>query len=288
MLGVIGGTGLYGLPEIESPELALFDTPFGLPSDLILTGHLGALKIAFISRHGEGHRWSPTNVPYRANLYAFKQIGVTHVLSISAVGSLRENLPPRHVVVPDQIIDRTEGRPRTFFENGIVAHVGLADPYCPIWRERLADLAIEAGASVEPGGTYLCIEGPQFSTRAESHLYRSWGANIIGMTAMPEARLAREAGLCYATLAMVTDFDVWHEDQEDVSVEVVGENLAANASTGLSVLRRIAERGLSERDCGCADALRDTVVTAPESWPEESHRRLELFLKTSPAAREEQ
>ncbi|MDQ3043742.1 MAG: S-methyl-5'-thioadenosine phosphorylase [Chloroflexota bacterium] len=279
MLGIIGGTGLYAIPDLQTAEHVEISTPFGPPSDRVLTGVLGTIPLAFIARHGEGHRWSPSNVPYRANIYALKRLGVTHVLSVSAVGSLRADLPPLHILVPDQIIDRTMGRPRTFFDDEIVAHVGLADPFCPNWREHLAKLAAETGATVARDGTYVCIEGPQFSTRAESQLYRSWGASVIGMTAMPEARLAREAGLCYATLAMITDFDVWHNDHADVSVEVVGANLAANAATGLAVLRGLAEQGLTERNCTCAHALRDAVVTSPSAWPAESRRRVGLFLE---------
>ena len=261
-LGVIGGSGVYGLPELADAERRSVETPFGSPSGDLLIGEIGNTEIVFVPRHGPGHSLSPTNLPYRANLYALKSLGVTHVLSISAVGSLREELPPRTAVLPDQIIDRTVSRDRTFFDQGIVAHVGLADPYCGVFSDHIRREAEAAGQPVHPGGTYLCIEGPQFSTRAESNLYRAWGASVIGMTAMPEARLAREAELCYATLAMVTDYDVWHESEADVSVESVLSHLQANSQASAAVLRAVAAAGLPERTCSCGDALRDAMMSA--------------------------
>ncbi|MBA2276245.1 MAG: S-methyl-5'-thioadenosine phosphorylase, partial [Chloroflexia bacterium] len=213
MLGVIGGSGLYDLPELENVESREVETPFGFPSSPLVVGTLHGLRIAFLARHGRGHRLNPSEVPYRANIWAMRALGVSHVLSVSAVGSLREEMAPRAAVVPDQIIDRTVGRPRTFFEGGIVAHVGLADPFCPGLRDAIVASCRVHAPAVHDGGVYLCIEGPQFSTRAESNLYRAWNGAVIGMTAMPEARLAREAGLCYATAAMVTDYDVWHDTE---------------------------------------------------------------------------
>ncbi|HET7095647.1 MAG TPA: S-methyl-5'-thioadenosine phosphorylase [Thermomicrobiales bacterium] len=274
MLGVIGGSGIYRLAAGETFETVDLDTPFGRPSAPVARGAIGGTPVAFIPRHGEGHRFSPTNLPYRANIYALKALGVTHVVSISAVGSLRDDLPPRSIVLPDQIIDRTVNRPRTFFDRGVVAHVGLADPYCDVLSERLAEAAGRAGQAVRRGGAYLCIEGPQFSTRAESRLFRSWGASVIGMTAMPEARLAREAELCFAMLALVTDFDVWHGAEADVSVEVVAGHLQANSGAAAHILRALGEIGLPERACVCAQALDHAVMTEPAMVSDEDRRRL--------------
>jgi 5'-methylthioadenosine phosphorylase len=273
-LGVIGGSGLYQLPELEMVETLAIETPFGSPSGELRRGVIGQTEIVFLPRHGPGHSLSPTNLPYRANIYALKALGVTHVLSVSAVGSLREELAPRTAVLPDQIIDRTVARDRTFFDDGVVAHVGLADPYCPIFLHHIQQAAAGVEQPVHPGGTYLCIEGPQFSTRAESHLYRSWGASVIGMTAMPEARLAREAELCYGTLAMVTDYDVWHESEADVSVEAVLGHLQANLATSARILSAIAEAGLPKRTCNCPHALGDAMITAQDRGDSAHWRRL--------------
>jgi 5'-methylthioadenosine phosphorylase len=264
VLGVLGGSGLYDLPGLTGVEERAFDTPFGPPSSPIITGTLGQTNLAFIARHGKGHTLSPSNVPYRANVYALRSIGVTHVLSVSAVGSLQTELPPKTAVIPDQIIDRTVSRSRTFFDNGVVAHVGMADPFCDSFRSDVYRHATDIRGNVAFGGTYVCIEGPQFSTRAESNLYRSWDASIIGMTAMPEARLAREAGLCYATLAMVTDYDVWHESEQDVTVEMVQRVLAENVETGREVIRRLAWAGVPACECGCSMALDGAIITSPE------------------------
>jgi 5'-methylthioadenosine phosphorylase len=274
MLGVIGGSGVYALPELAEGESVAVGTPFGEPSGALRVGRIGRTDVAFVPRHGPGHRFSPTDLPYRANIYALKEVGVTHLLSISAVGSMQESLPPRSRVVPDQIIDRTVARPRTFFEDGVVAHVGMADPYCPLLRPAVSRAGATNGTPVHVGGVYVCIEGPQFSTRAESNLYRSWGASVIGMTAMPEARLAREAELCYATLALVTDYDVWHEDEEDVSVDLVLGHLRANAEAAAGIVRALAEGGLPERRCGCANALDGAVMTDPASIDDVRRARL--------------
>ncbi|HYO29729.1 MAG TPA: S-methyl-5'-thioadenosine phosphorylase [Thermomicrobiales bacterium] len=263
MLGVIGGSGVYDLPGLEIETDGEPETPFGRPSGPVRVGRLGETRLAFIARHGPGHRWSPTNLPYRANVYALKDLGVTRLLSVSAVGSLREALPPRSLVLPDQIIDRTVSRPRTFFDGAIVAHVGLADPYCSAFRAVISDAATALDHRLEMGGTYLCIEGPQFSTRAESNLYRAWNASVIGMTAMPEARLAREAELCYATLALVTDYDVWHEAEADVSVQMVIEHLRANSLAASEIITRLAAQGVPALSCRCGDALKDAVMTTP-------------------------
>lgn len=240
------------------------DTPFGSPSGDLRIGHLGSTEIVFLSRHGAGHRYSPSTIPYQANIYALKQLGVTHVLSISAVGSLREDLPPRALVIPDQIIDRTVRQDRTFFDRDIVAHVGLAEPYCPLLRTALTTAATTESVSMRDGGTYICIEGPQFSTRAESQLYRTWGATIIGMTSMPEARLARESELCYATLALVTDYDVWHDSEEPVTVEVVLSHLQHNVTASRTLLTALAAAGLPARHCSCASALDGAIMTTTE------------------------
>jgi 5'-methylthioadenosine phosphorylase len=285
-LGIIGGSGLYDLPDLQVLDRLIVETPFGPPSDQIIIGRLGATDIAFLPRHGAGHRLTPTELPYRANIYALKQLGVTHLLTVSAVGSLKEELPPMTVVLPDQIIDRTVARPRTFFEGGAVAHVGLADPYCPCLSGAVARAAAAAARPVVEGGTYLCIEGPQFSTRAESNLYRAWGASVIGMTTMPEARLAREAELCYATIALVTDYDVWHETEEAVTVELVIANLRANTVAARDIVRALADQGLPERRCSCPDALRNAISTAPDAITPETRRRLGVIAERYLGARE--
>lgn len=274
MLGVIGGTGVYALDQLGNSREITVSTPFGQPSGPIVIGTIGSLEVAFLARHGVHHQYSPTNLPYQANMYALKSLGVTHVLAVSAVGSLREDLPPRTRVLPDQILDRTNTRPRTFFDAGIVAHVGLADPFCESFRLHVAAAATASGAPVELNGTYVCIEGPQFSTRAESHLYRSWGASVIGMTAMPEARLAREAECCYAMLALVTDYDVWHEAEDDVTVEVVVGHLRANAAAAALIIRKVAESGLPNGACACSRALDNAVITHAEAITPEQRSRL--------------
>lgn len=252
MLGVIGGTGLYNLPELTDIEEIEVGTPWGPPTAPVIVGKLGDVRVAFLARHGRNHQFNPSEVNYRANIIALKYVGVTRILAVNAVGSLNIAMPPRSAVVPDQIIDRTVGfRARTYFDNGVAGHVGMADPFCPHLRASILRHARATQDLVEDGGTYICIEGPQFSTRAESNLYRQWGADVIGMTAMPEARLAREAGLCYGTLAMVTDFDVWHETEEDVSVEAVQRVLAENVETARNVVRGLAADDVPE--CACAN-----------------------------------
>jgi 5'-methylthioadenosine phosphorylase len=277
MLGVMGGSGLYDLPGLTDVEERIVETPFGSPSSAIVVGSLGETRLAFIARHGRGHTLTPTEIPSRANIFALRSLGVSHVISVSAVGSLQEDLPPTSAVVPDQIIDRTNLRQHTFFDNGVVAHVGMADPYCNDFRATIQGLTQEVTGQRVASGTYVCIEGPQFSTRAESHLYRSWGASIIGMTAMPEARLAREAGLCYATLAFVTDYDVWHESEEDVTVEMVQRVLLANVATGQGVVRRLALSGLPDCSVGCRHALDGAIITSPSHLTAEASARIALF-----------
>lgn len=274
VLGIIGGSGLYQLPDLDITERRSIETPFGEPSDELSIGRLHGTDVVFLPRHGAAHRHTPSDLPYRANIYALKAVGVTHLLTVSAVGSLREELPPLTTVLPDQIIDRTFARANTFFDRGVVAHVGLADPYCGAFRDALAASAGELGIDVVNGGAYICIEGPQFSTRAESNLYRGWGASVIGMTAMPEARLAREAEICYATLAMVTDYDVWHASEEPVTVEMVVANLRRNADVARALVAGIARAGLPARTCGCGDGLANAIITAQEAITPETRQRL--------------
>jgi 5'-methylthioadenosine phosphorylase len=277
MLAVIGGSGIYDLEETQQGETFEVETPFGRASDPLHMARIGQTDVLFLARHGAGHVYSPSSVPYRANVFALKKLGATRLLSLSAVGSLREELPPRSLVSPDQIIDRTIRHERSFFESGVVAHVGMADPFCARLRAATGEAAELAGRPVRRDGTYVCIEGPQFSTRAESNLYRSWGATVIGMTAMPEARLAREAGLCYAMLAMVTDYDVWHDAEEDVSVEVVNSHLRANSESARAIIRQLVAGGLPERTCGCGLALEHAIMTAPELIPVEARTWIRML-----------
>jgi 5'-methylthioadenosine phosphorylase len=280
VLGIVGGSGIYDLPGLEGSRREILSTPFGEPSGAFLLGRLGEQELVFIARHGEGHRFAPGEVNYRANLWGLKKLGCSRVISLSAVGSLREDVAPGQIVLPDQFIDRTVGRKQTFFEDGIVAHVGFADPVCPELRAHLQAAARDASATAHPRGTYLCIEGPQFSSRAESELYRSWRADVIGMTNLPEAKLAREAELCYATVALVTDYDCWHPAHEAVSVEMVVATLRQNVETARALLRAAALAGdrLSERGCACGHALDHAVLTAPAHISAAARARVSLLL----------
>jgi 5'-methylthioadenosine phosphorylase len=277
-VGIIAGTGIQEMPGLQEAERLAVSTPFGPPSSLLLTGRLEGTAVAFLSRHGEGHRLLPSEINYRANLYALKSLGVRRVLSASAVGSLREEIHPLDVVIPDQFFDRTRARRDTFFGDGVVVHVALADPLCPQLRRALAEAARAAGVRCHPDGTYLCIEGPQFSTRAESAVYRSWGAHVIGMTNLTEAKLAREAEICYATLALVTDYDCWHAEHSPVSVEGVLDNLRRNAEAARSILRAALRLLPPGPDCGCGEALRDALLTARERIPAATRERLGPIL----------
>ncbi|MBI4297449.1 MAG: S-methyl-5'-thioadenosine phosphorylase [Chloroflexi bacterium] len=277
-IGVIGGTGLYQMEGLRDVEEVFPDTPFGKPSDAIVTGTLDGVGVAFLPRHGRGHRLSPSEIPARANIYALKALGVQRIISVSAVGSLREEIRPLDMVVPDQLIDRTRGRVSTFFGNGIVAHVGFAEPFCPQMTAALRRGAERMGARVHPRGTYVVIEGPQFSTRAESHLYRSWGADVIGMTALPEAKLAREAEICYAILACSTDYDCWHESEVPVTVEMVVANLNKNTALSKAILGDVIPRVSDERSCPCGSALENTIITAREEILPEARERLALLV----------
>jgi len=276
-IAVIGGSGFYEMEGVEITEEVFPNTPYGTPSDEILLGNYGETPVAFLPRHGRGHRYSPTNVPVQANIWALKSLGVTHILSVSAVGSLKEEIEPLHIVVPDQLIDRTKNRVSTFFDP-IAVHVGFGEPFCPSMRPLLVECVREEGIRVHDGGIYVCMEGPLFSTKAESAMHRSWGASLIGMTALPEAKLAREAEMCYATLALATDYDVWHETEEDVSVESVVQILGQNIANVKRVLARIFSKASSLDDCSCLHALENALLTRPECIPEEKKRAFRPFL----------
>ena len=276
-IGFIGGSGLYEMSGLSGRREIEVSTPFGGPSDSVIVGMLEGVPVAFLPRHGRGHRISPTDIPVRANLYALKSLGVERVVSVSAVGSLREEMKPLDLVVPDQLVDRTRERPSTFFGCGIVAHVGLADPFCPEMRQIACEVSQDF-VTVHESGTYVVIEGPQFSTRAESQIHRSWGAGVVGMTALPEARLAREAEMCYVTLAFVTDYDVWHGAEEDVSVELVLKNLLSNVDTAQRIIRSMVPRLTDPSDCGCGSALENAIITSRNKIPHETRNTLGLLI----------
>jgi 5'-methylthioadenosine phosphorylase len=277
-VGVIGGSGLYEMEGLTDVRWVKVRTPFGDPSDAYCSGRLGERAVVFLPRHGRGHRLMPSELNSRANIHGLRQLGVRWVISISAVGSMKEEIRPLDLVVPDQFYDHTRRRISTFFGEGIVGHVGMAEPVCPTLGDLLETAGREAGARVHRGGTYLCIEGPQFSTRGESGIYRQWGVSVIGMTNMPEAKLAREAELCYATLALATDYDVWHEEHEAVSVEAVVANLTRNVAAAKEVLRRVIPRIGKPCAAGCRQALRDAVITDPRAFPPRTRKRLQLLL----------
>ncbi len=278
ILGVIGGSGLYGMEGLKNIRTVSVRTPFGDPSDDLVVGDLDGRAVAFLPRHGKGHRILPSQINYRANIYAMKKVGVKWVLSISAVGSMKESIRPGDIVVADQFFDHTKFRPNTFFGDGLVAHIPFADPVCP----NLAEIAYGAAKQVvqrtHRGGTYLCIEGPAFSTRAESRIYRKWGADVIGMTNLPEAKLAREAELCYATLALATDYDCWHETEEDVSIEAVLALIRKNAENSKRIVREVARRLPGKDSCGCGESLRSAVITDRKRIPAPARRRLSLLI----------
>lgn len=278
VIGIIGGSGFYNMAGITGVRTVNIDTPFGSTSDPVLLGKIAGRDVAFIARHGKGHRVNPTNVPVRANVFALKALGVTHLISVSAVGSMKEEIEPLHMVVPDQLFDRTVHRPRTFFDEGLVVHTAFADPYCPHLRTTMLEAARGAGATVHDGGTYVCIEGPQFSSRAESILYRQWGMSVIGMTALPEARLAREAEMCYATLAMATDYDTWHPDHDSVTVELVVQNLTRNVKSAQATVAALIPAIAESRTCACGNSLDNAIMTQPDLVPEEIKSRLGPLL----------
>ena len=278
IIGVIGGSGLYQLAGLTEVRHVKVETPFGDPSDEYLMGELEGRTLVFLPRHGRGHRFSPSELNYRANIHGFLQLGARWVFSVSAVGSMREEIRPGDMVIVDQFYDRTKGRQATFFGDGVVGHVPFADPICPNLAEVVVKAAESVGARFHRGGTYICIEGPQFSTRAESRIYRSWGVDVIGMTNVTEAKLAREAGLCYTTIAMATDYDCWHQDEEDVSVSSVLEILRHNVDTARQVIARAALAVPAERSCACADAPRHAVITDRGSLNAQTRRKLALIL----------
>lgn len=277
-IAFIGGSGLYDIDGLTDAEQVSIDTPFGPPSDAITVGTLEGRRVAFLARHGKGHRHLPSEIPFRANVYALKLLGVERIISISAVGSLQEDIAPLDMVVPDQIIDRTRGRVSTFFGDGVAAHVGFADPFCSELRQDLVATANNRSVTVHDGGVYVVMEGPQFSTRAESDLYRSWGASIIGMTALPEAKLAREAEICYATLALVTDYDVWHQTEAEVSVDLVIANLMKNVATTQALLPDLTARIPPSQACNCQTALERAIITSRDLIPGEARSRLSAIV----------
>jgi len=280
-IGVIGGSGLYDIDGLKDVKQEKVSTPFGKPSDEFVIGSLEGREVVFLPRHGKGHRILPTELNYRANIYGMKKLGVERIISVTAVGSLRKELKPLDMVVVDQFVDRTnQARKTTFFGDGVVAHISFAEPVCPDICDLLVETGKAAGVTMHKGGTYINMEGPAFSTLAESKLYRSWGMDVIGMTNMPEARLAREAEICYSTLAMVTDYDCWHtaEDIEPVTIEMIIENLTKNAKAARTILKNVLPRIPEKRDCLCRSALKNAILTPAEMIPDETKKKLDLII----------
>ena len=278
VIGVIGGSGLYEMEGLTSIKDVKVATPFGEPSDAYICGSLGGVEMVFLPRHGRGHRFTPTEVNYRANIYGMKKLGVERIISVSAVGSMREDIEPGHIVVPSQFYDHTKHRKSTFFGNGVVAHVGFADPVCHGLSDILVNAGEKTGAKIHRGGTYICMEGPQFSTRAESNIYRGWGVDVIGMTNATEAKLAREAEICYATIALSTDYDCWHETEEDVTVEAVIAVLMKNVETAKKIIKEAVPKIPVKRDCHCKEALKNAIMTKAELIPEKAKKDLDLII----------
>lgn len=277
-IGIIGGSGLYSMPGFEAQEEIRLSTPFGDPSDAYILGQLEGKTVAFLSRHGRGHRFSPSELNFRANILGLKMLGVERILSLSAVGSLKQEHAPLDFVIPDQFFDRTNRRVSTFFGGGVVAHISFADPLCPQLARVAHDCASRIGINSKLGGTYLCMEGPAFSSRAESNLYRSWGMDVIGMTNLTEAKLAREAEICYVTIAMVTDYDCWHEEHDAVTVDEIIQNLTKNAENACSLVRQVVKHMPGERTCKCGSALKHAIITDRSSIPPEARHKLELLI----------
>ena len=277
-IGIIGGSGLYSMAGFDAQEEVMIETPFGPPSDNFVIGKLAGHSVAFLARHGRGHRISPSELNFRANIYGLKMLGVERILSLSAVGSLKEEHRPLDFVIPDQFVDRTRGRVSTFFGEGIVAHIGFSDPICPQLAEVASDACASVGVNVKKGGAYLCMEGPAFSTRAESNLYRSWGMDVIGMTNLQEAKLAREAEICYVTIAMVTDYDCWHKEHDAVTVDYIIANLMKNAENACKVVATAVERMPAVRSCKCGSALAHAIITDRKLAPEATRRKLDLIV----------
>jgi 5'-methylthioadenosine phosphorylase len=278
VVGVIGGSGLYEMEGLEDVQTVSLKTPFGNPSDAYLVGRLEGVKVVFLPRHGKGHRIQPSSLNFRANIFGMKKLGVQWIIGVSAVGSMKESIHPGEMVVPNQFIDQTKGRPNTFFDDGIVGHISFADPVCPTLSQILYEAGKEAGATVHKDGTYICIEGPQFSTRAESRLYRTWGVDIIGMTNLPEARLAREAEICYSTIAFATDYDCWHEAAGDVSIGDVLRILAESTKTAKSAIRQAIKHLPEKRECLCANALEYALITGKKFIPQKTKKDLEPII----------
>ena len=278
-IGIIGGTGLYEIAGLKKKETVIVQTPFGSPSDGYLTGELDGVPVAFLPRHGTGHRMLPHELNFRANMYGFKKLGVEWIISVSAVGSMQEEIEPLHMVVPDQFVDRTRKRIDTFFGDGIAAHVAFSQPICPQLNDKLFITIEKLGFPVHRGGTYLCIEGPQFSTKAESTIYRSWKVDVIGMTNLQEAKLAREAEMCYATIALVTDYDCWREEEDNLSIEMIIDNLTQNTEKVKEVIRTvIPDIATMERTCQCGSALNNAIITQKEMIPDKVKKDLEVII----------
>lgn len=278
VVGIIGGSGLYEMEGMTDIKEVAVDTPFGKPSDNLITGMLGGAKMVFLARHARGHRILPSEINFRANIYALKKLGAEHIISVSAVGSMKENIVPGDMVMPDQYIDRTKNRISTFFGDGVVGHVQFADPVCLDLNSIVYDAAVSEGIKSHKGGTYVCMEGPAFSTRAESKLYRSWGASVIGMTNLPEAKLAREAEICYAAIALATDYDCWYESEEDVSVDAILEIIRKNVSNAKRIIRAAVDKIPAKRSCACKDALKFAIMTDPKTIPEKTKEALNLII----------
>jgi len=278
-IGIIGGSGLYAMDGMENIREISMSTPFGKPSDNFITGELMGVKIAFLSRHGRGHRITPSEINYRANIFAFKKLGVSNIISVSAVGSLKEELKPETIFIPDQFFDRTFKRATTFFGNGIVAHISMSHPVCHALTHILYNTGKGLNLEISTGGTYICMEGPQFSTMAESRSYRSLGFDVIGMTNIPEAKLAREAEICYATLALITDYDCWHKDEEVVNVDMVIERLNRNIHKAKEIIRHSVGRIIEKKECSCQNALRDAIITDRKAIPQKMKNSLKLITE---------
>lgn len=278
-VGVIGGSGLYNMEGLTDVESVAVETPWGNPSDELIVGTLGETKMVFLPRHGRGHKIMPTEINFRANIYAMKKMGVEWIISVSAVGSMKEHIAPGQVVIPSQFYDHTKTRESTFFGGGIVAHVSMADPVCHVLSDELYDVCIKLGATVHRGGTYLCMEGPQFSSRAESNIYRSWGVDVIGMTNATEAKLAREAEICYASLSMATDYDCWHEGHDDVTVEDLIETLSNNVDLAKSIIKKVVPEISETRECPCCNALQNAIITPADVITQETRDRLGILIE---------
>jgi 5'-methylthioadenosine phosphorylase len=277
-IGILGGSGLYEMAALTDCRHVSLDTPFGAPSDPYRVGRLGGIRVAFLPRHGHGHQISPSELNFQANIYGFKKLGVEHIISVTAVGSLKADIHPLDIVVPDQFYDSTKQRASTFFGEGLVAHIAFADPVCPVLSGLVYQSALEAGAAVHRGGTLVCIEGPAFSTRAESNMYRQWGMDVVGMTSLQEAKLAREAEICYAALALVTDFDSWRAEESAVTVAAVVQNLEKNISTAKKIIQMVVPKISTQRTCVCATALKNAIMTDPAAIPPETRAKLAFLV----------